>query len=281
MRFVRRPSRSPSGRCLAAAAVPLLLLIALLRQQALADGADTSVAILMFDGVQIIDFAAPFEVFGQAGFEVFTVSRDGGQITTAMNLSVNTDYDLAGAPIADIILVPGGSVHAAMSDEAILAWLTERSGQARHVLSVCTGAYILAGSGLLDGQRATTFHRALDDFAQQFPKVDTVRDQRWVDNGRIVTAAGLASGIDAALHVVARVQGVERARTVALHLEYDWSPDEGFVRARLADRYLRWPEQSHPARGNEHPAHSLLRRCHALAGHLAGHLILAICPAAA
>lgn len=244
-----RPSRSPLLRCLAAAAVPLLVLATLLRQDAVADepAADEvtmSVAILMFDGVQIIDFAAPYEVFGQAGLEVFTVSREGGTVTTAMNLSVNTDYDFAGAPAADVVLVPGGDVHEAMTDDATLAWLTSRHDKARHVLSVCTGAYIVASSGLLDGEAATTFHRSLGDFARQYPQIRTVRDQRWVDSGRIVTAAGLASGIDAALHVVARLQGVERARTVALHLEYDWSPTHGFVRGQLADRYLRWPERS-------------------------------------
>jgi putative intracellular protease/amidase len=215
-----------------------------MRQQALADEPTTSVAILMFDGVQIIDFAAPYEVFGQADFEVFTVSRDGGTVTTTMNLSVNPDYGFASAPDADVVLVPGGSVHEAMQDPATRTWLTARSERAEHVLSVCTGSYLLAGSGLLDGRSATTFHGALEDFARQFPQVRTVRDQRWVDNGRIITAAGLASGIDAALHVVARLQGVGRARTVALHLEYEWSPAQGFVRGQLADRYLRWPAQS-------------------------------------
>lgn len=258
MPLARPASQAPLVRCLAAVAVPLLVLAALLRQQAVADepaaaehgagrhGADApiTVATLMFDGVQIIDFAAPYEVFGQAGLEVFTVSRDGGSVTTAMNLSVNVDHDFASAPAADVVLVPGDDVHDASEDARTRAWLQGSALRARQVLSVCTGAWILARSGLLDGATATTFHRSLDAFASQFPQISTVRDQRWVDNGGIVTAAGLASGLDAALHVVSRPQGVDRARTVALHLEYDWSPDQGFIRGQLADRYLRWPQAS-------------------------------------
>lgn len=203
----------------------------------------TRVAILMFDGVQIIDFAAPYEVFGQAGFEVYTVSADGEAVTTAMNLSVNVDHDFESAPSADIVLVPGGNVHDVMEDEPTLAWIRARTQPAEHVLSVCTGSWILANAGLLDGMQATTFHKAFDGMAEQFPDVTVVRDQRWVDAGKLVTSAGLASGIDAALHVVAEVLGETRARSVALHLEYDWSPEHGFVRGRLADQYTRMPEE--------------------------------------
>lgn len=207
------------------------------------DEPETRVAILMFDGVQIIDFAAPYEVFGQAGFEVYTVSKDGKAVTTAMDLGVNVDHDFDSAPPADIVLVPGGNVHDAMEDEATLAWIRTRTQPAEHVLSICTGSYILANTGLLDGKQATTFHKAFDGMAEQFPEITVVRDQRWVDAGKLVTSAGLASGIDAALHVVAEVLGETQARSVALHLEYDWSPDRGFVRGRLADQYTRMPEE--------------------------------------
>lgn len=205
-------------------------------------GADTTVAILMFDGVQIIDFAAPYEVFGQARFNVYTVSAEGGAVTTAMGLSVNIDHDFESAPEADIILVPGGDVEAARKDEATLAWLRARSGNADQVMSVCTGSFIVADAGLLDGGSATTFYRAFGTFEEEFPNVALVRDERWVDNGKIVTSAGLASGIDTALHVVAERLGVRKAKSIALHLEYDWSPEQGFVRGLMADRHIRMPE---------------------------------------
>ncbi len=207
------------------------------------EGAEATVAILMFDGVQIIDFAAPYEVFGQARFNVFTVSADGGPVTTAMGLAVNVDHGFDDAPAADIVLVPGGDVDTVRKDEATLAWLRTRSGAADHVLSVCTGSFILADAGLLDGGQATTFHRAFAGFEREYPEVTLLRDQRWVDNGRIVTSAGLASGIDAALHVVAQRLGVRKARSIALHLEYDWSPEQGFIRGLMADRHVRMPER--------------------------------------
>lgn len=207
------------------------------------EDAEATVAILMFDGVQIIDFAAPYEVFGQAHFNVYTVSAGGGTVSTAMGLSVNVDYGFEDAPAADIILVPGGDVDEVRTHEPTLSWLRERTSASDQILSVCTGSFILADSGLLDGGKATTFHRAFDNFEQQYPDVTLVRDQRWVDSGRIVTSAGLASGIDASLHVVAERLGERRARAIALHLEYDWSPEQGFVRGLMADRHIRMPVQ--------------------------------------
>lgn len=206
------------------------------------------VGIVLFDGVQIIDFAAPYEVFGQARFGVATVSPDGKPVTTAMGLAVTPDHGFADAPAFDVLLVPGGDIHAAAADPAVLEFVRTRTKAARHVLSVCTGAEILAAAGLLDGLRATTFYPALDRLAASYPKIEVVGDQRWVDNGKVITSAGLSSGIDAALHVVARLRGEDVARTTALHLEYDWRPDDGFVRGRMADRHLprlrdvEWPQ---------------------------------------
>jgi putative intracellular protease/amidase len=205
-------------------------------------GADATVAILMFDGVQIIDFAAPYEVFGQARFNVYTVSADGEPVTTSMGLSVNVDHGFESAPEADIILVPGGDTETVRKDEATLAWLRARGGRADQVMSVCTGSFILADAGLLDGGSATTFYGAFENFEAEYPNVTLVRDQRWVDSGRIVTSAGLASGIDTALHVVAERLGVRKAKSIALHLEYAWSPEQGFVRGLMADRHIRMPE---------------------------------------
>jgi putative intracellular protease/amidase len=211
------------------------------------EGAETTVAILMFDGVQIIDFAAPYEVFGQAMFNVYTVSADGGPVTTAMGLNVNVDHAFDDAPAADIILVPGGDTRAVRLHAPTLAWLRDHSGRAKQVLSVCTGSFILADAGLLDGGNATTFHRAFDRFEAEYPGITLLRDQRWVDNGKVVTSAGLASGIDAALHVVAERLGVRKAQSIALHLEYAWSPEQGFIRGLMADRHIRLPEPELPA----------------------------------
>lgn len=241
---------SPLARTL----TPLFLLLSL-ASAAPADGAHPGrgaapvrVGIVLFDGVQIIDFAAPYEVFGQAGFAVATVSPDGKPVTTAMGLGVSPDHAFADAPEFDVLLVPGGDIHAAAADPAMLAFVRTRSADAKHVLSVCTGSHILAAAGLLDGLTATTFFPAVAQLAAEHPQIRVVSDQRWVDNGVIITSAGLSSGIDASLHVVARLRGEDAARTTALHLEYDWRPDDGFVRGRMADRHLPqlrdvdWPD---------------------------------------
>ena len=204
------------------------------------------VGIVLFDGVQIIDFAAPYEVFGQAGFGVVTVSESGAPVTTAMGLRVTPDHAFADAPAFDVLLVPGGDVEAARKNAAVLRFIRQRSAQARQVLSVCTGSHLLAGAGLLDGLKATTFLPQLQPLAKEFPAVEVVRDVRWVDNGKLITSAGLSSGIDAALHVVEKLRGTDAARSVALHLEYDWQRDGGFVRSRMADRHVpdidvAWP----------------------------------------
>jgi putative intracellular protease/amidase len=195
-------------------------------------------AVLLFPGVQIIDYTGPYEVLGQGGFEVFTVAAEKGPLRTAMGMTVTPAYTLQDAPPADVLVVPGGGVDAALESAPTLEWVRTRSAHARFTLSVCNGAFILARAGLLDGLQATTFHRMLDELAQDAPKVRVVRDRRFVDNGRIITAAGLSSGIDGALHVLERVHGRGRAQEVALNLEYDWRPDSGWARAALADRMV-------------------------------------------
>lgn len=221
------------------------------------------VGILLFDGVEIIDFGAPYEVFGTAGFGVETLSPDGKPVTTAMGLRVTPDRSFAQAPAYDVLLVPGGDVGEASRDARILDFIRARKGNAKAVLSVCTGATILAASGLLDGLSATTFKPRIDELAKAFPKVRVVRDVRWADNGIVITSAGLASGIDAALHVVARLRGVEVARSTAVHLEYDWKPEGGFVRTLLADRYLPNIDGVHwPADANFEPRYAYGDRDH-------------------
>ena len=206
------------------------------------------VAILLFDEVQIIDFAAPYEVFGQAKFDVYTVSKEGKEVTTAMGLHVSPAYSFATLPEVDAILVPGGDVHTAMHDKAILQWLQSRSDLAQYVMSVCTGALILAEAHLLDGLQATTFHRQIDNLRESYPAIKVLNDQRFVDNGKVITSAGLSSGMDAALYLVSKVQGLEAAKTIAHHIEYDWQQDDGYIRAQMADRYFPQLDYQWPAR---------------------------------
>lgn len=194
------------------------------------------VAILVFDGVQIIDSMGPYEVFGAAGCNVYTVAATKDPVTSAMGLQIVPKYSFADAPQPDVLVVPGGGVKAASGDAATLKWVGDVTGRAEHTMSVCNGAFILASAGLLDGLTATTTSGNIDRLRASYPKVKVVENQRYVDNGKIITTAGLSAGIDGALHVVALLLGNGAAQQVALSEEYDMSGRAGFARAALADR---------------------------------------------
>jgi len=196
------------------------------------------VAILLFDGAEIIDFTGPWEVFGAAGFDVYTVAATKAPVTTSMGMTVVPNYTFADAPQPAVLVVPGGGVNGARHDPATLRWLVDTSRRSEQTLSVCNGAFIMASAGLLDGLTATTTFHLLTKLRTEFPKVTVVSDRRYVDNGAIVTAAGLSSGIDGALHVVDKMLGRGAAQLAALGIEYDWHPDGSYVRARLADRVI-------------------------------------------
>ncbi len=196
-------------------------------------------AILIFDGVQIIDYTGPYEVFGQAGLDVFTVAVKPEMITTSMGMKVTPHYTLENAPSADLLLIPGGDVSRSQADTNVIKWIQERSKQASYVVSVCNGAYILAKTGLLDGLTATTFYDLIDGLPTVAPKVKVVRNQRYVDSGKFITTAGISSGIDGSLYVVSKLFGKGRAQMVALNMEYDWKADSSYARANFADRHIR------------------------------------------
>jgi putative intracellular protease/amidase len=201
------------------------------------------VAILLFDGVEIIDYTGPYEVFGaDDGFEVYTVSANQAPITTAMGMQVLPKYAFATAPQADVIIIPGGDVSKVKDDVPTLDWIKKQSSQAEHVMSVCNGAITLANAGLLQGLTATTTRGNIDYFKRVHPELKIVRDQRVVDSGKIITTGGLSAGIDGALHVVAKMRGEGQAKAVAVQLEYDWRPDGGFLPGTDAIHVLPWVE---------------------------------------
>lgn len=205
-----------------------------------------NLAILIFDGVQIIDYTGPYETFGHVhdkdgpAFNIYTVSEKTAPITTAMGMSVNPKYSFENAPPPDVMLIPGGDVQGQLANPATIRWLQEKAKDAEVVLSVCNGAFILAKAGLLDGLEATTTSNLIPYLRKEAPKTRVVDDRRFVDNGKIITAAGLSSGIDGSLHVIERLFGLGTAQMAALGMEYDWDPQSKFVRAALADKYMRF-----------------------------------------
>ncbi len=194
------------------------------------------VAIVVFDGVQIIDFAAPYEVFGQYGLNnVFTVAEHEGTITTTMGMRMEPSYTFDDHPEPDLIVIPGGRIGEQRKNARFRDWLEKNVATSEYVLSVCNGAFYLADAGLLDGLEATTFYALLDNLQEDAPMATVVDDRRFADNGKIITSAGLSSGIDGSLHVISKMHGLAWARVVALNLEYDWNPQTAFARPLLAD----------------------------------------------
>ena len=230
------------------AALAALILLAALPMLAIGprDGAGgaKNVAILLFPGVQIIDYPGPWEVLGHAridgkpAFKIYSVAETASPFETAMGMTVIPSYTFAKAPKPDILVLPGGNVDPQLSNEGIIRWVRESAKTAEVVLSVCNGAFFLAQAGLLDGLEATTFAGMIDDLQRSAPKTKVVRDKRFVDNGKIITSAGLSSGIDGALHVIEKLYGKGTAQLAAVGMEYDWRPDSGWARASLADMQL-------------------------------------------
>jgi putative intracellular protease/amidase len=196
------------------------------------------VAILIFDGVEILDYTGPWEFFGASGFDVYTVAETKESVTTFMGMTVLPKYTFADAPQPDVLVIPGGHVTVVRNSAATLRFVADTTARTVHTMSVCNGAFILASAGLLDGLTATTTSGNIAPLKAEYPKINVVDDQRFVDNGRIITTAGLSAGIDGALHVVSLMLGKGIAQNVALNEEYDWHPQVAFVRAALADRII-------------------------------------------
>jgi transcriptional regulator GlxA family with amidase domain len=192
-----------------------------------------SLAILIFDDVEVLDFCGPFEVFSVANhftdtpaFNVQTVAEKPRPILTRGGLSVHPHLRLADCPLPDLLLVPGGyGTRKEMHNPAIIDWIKQASAKAELVLSVCTGALVLAKAGLLDDLEATTHHQAIDLLRQTAPKTTVHVGRRFVDNGRVICAAGIAAGIDMSLHVVGRLLGKEVAAKTAGYMEYPWKSE--------------------------------------------------------
>lgn len=193
------------------------------------------VAIFIFDEVEVLDFAGPFEVFAVTGarvqpqpFEVFTVGRTHDPIAARNGLSVNPAYAFSDCPQPDILLIPGGyGTRPLMEDRFVLDWIRAAQQKAELLLSVCTGSLLLGRAGLLDGLQATTHDLAMAELRKAAPGATVHEDRRVVDNGRVVTSAGVASGIDMSFHIVARLLGQDTAAAMARYIEYPWPRANG------------------------------------------------------
>ncbi len=204
-----------------------IVLIGLLQWQTLY--AKPVVGVLVYADSELIDFAGPIEVFGVADYKVITFSYSGDKIRAWPGITIEPDHSLEDLPTIDILVVPGGQSSVIVKNKKIIDWIKNQSDKVSHIISVCTGANILAETGILDGKSATTFMPILKKFAERFPKINVLNNTRYVDNGKIITSGGLSSGIDASLHLVAKISGVDKAKEVAQYLEYNFKENSGIT----------------------------------------------------
>jgi transcriptional regulator GlxA family with amidase domain len=197
-----------------------------------------NVAILLFDEVEVLDFAGPFEVFavtdelsGYQSFNVYTVAENPATIRARNGLKLLADHTGESAPQPHVLIVPGGfGTRALLKRPSIIEWIRTRAKRAEIVASVCTGALVLAKAGLLDGLDVTTHAENLEDLRALAPTARVHGNRRFHDHGHIATAAGISAGIDFSLHLVARLHDVATAEATARYMEYAWRNDGGAVR---------------------------------------------------
>ncbi len=194
-----------------------------------------NVAIVLYEGVEVLDFAGPAEVFAVAArngasrdrpaFRVYTMAATKAPITSQGVVKVVPEFSIDDAPKPDVIVFPGGSSGKLTEDPRFMTWAKKAIGESELAMSVCSGAFVLANLGQLDGRQVTTWFGAIERLRRAAPKATVIDGRRFIDEGRVVTTAGVSAGIDGALHVVARLLGRHVADETARYMEYHWTPE--------------------------------------------------------
>jgi transcriptional regulator GlxA family with amidase domain len=196
------------------------------------DGGPRHIGIVLFEGVEELDAIGPWEVLShwtqvhpEDGWTVSCLSRSGGPVTCAKGLVVHAHHAFDDAPPLGVLVHPGGEgTRPQLRDEEHLEWVRRRRAEVPLMTSVCTGSLVFAAAGLLRDRPATSYWDTLDLLARLDPTIDVRRDDRFVDDGDVITSAGVSAGIDMALHLVARLAGADRARDVRKGIQYDPEP---------------------------------------------------------
>ena len=191
---------------------------------------ETKIGVVIWDGVEELDFAGPYEVLTAWGamadraVRVDTIAETKGTVRCAHGLGVVPDTTWSSVDGLDVLVLPGGNSGVQVGNEQFLERMRQLAAQGTLMTSVCTGALVFAAAGLLDGRAATTHWGSLDALASYGKDVRVEPDSRFVDTGDVITAAGVSAGIDMALHLVARLDSEQRARDVRRYIQYDPEP---------------------------------------------------------
>lgn len=188
------------------------------------------VAVLLYDGVNLLDASGPLEVFEMANgiaprtYDLFTVAERKAPVAVQGGaLQMQPKYALAKSPVPDILIVPGGSMaalNAVENNATLMRWISQRAANSRLTMSVCTGAFLLGKTGALDGKRATTHWFTTEMFQRQFPKIKAMEGVRYIQDGKFITTAGVSSGLDGTLFLVEKTAGKQVAETTARAIQY-------------------------------------------------------------
>ena len=194
-----------------------------------------SVAIYVFPEMELLDFAGPYEVFTTANrvhkrlapetpdvFRVFTVARGVGLVRARAGLEIKPGFAFESHPSMDLLIVPGGVVTGELKEPDVARWIAAHGASGKLTASVCTGAFLLARAGLLAGRAATTHWEDIAELRAQFPEVRVEEGPRWVDEGPVVSSAGISAGIDMSLHLVERLASRELALATARQMDVCW-----------------------------------------------------------
>lgn len=194
-----------------------------------------NIAVFIYQGMELLDFAGPTEVFAAtSGFNVYSVSVDGQPLecntTGAILNKITPDYSMENAPLPDVVIFPGGGTGPIAANKSVIEWVKARAAQGTFLMSVCTGASVLANTDLLRGKNITTWYGFIPQLQATHPELKVLENTRFVDNGIYLTTAGVSAGIDGALHLVSRIKGLDVAKETARYMEYDkWDPAQGKI----------------------------------------------------
>lgn len=194
-----------------------------------------AVAIYLFPDAEVLDFAGPYEVFTCANrvfkrlrpeaediFRVFTIARNPKLLRARAGLEVKPDFTIQSHPAINVLIVPGGVITAELERSEVIDWIANQHPKTMLTASVCTGAFLLAKAGLLRGKSATTHWEDIPELRTMFPDLLVRENRHWVDEGAIVTSAGISAGIDMCLHLVERLAGRDLALATARQMEVEW-----------------------------------------------------------
>jgi len=189
-----------------------------------------NIGIYIYDDAEVLDFSGPFEVFSVASrflhdtekFNVFLVSENQKTVKARGNYNINTHYTFNDVPDIDVLIIVGGVHTEEVKKPNVIQWIQEQSKKANIVASVCTGAFLLAEAKVLSNHKVTTHWEDISDLRKDYPTLNVVENVRWVDEGNIITSAGISAGIDMSLHVVSKIHNLELSNQTAKQMQFDW-----------------------------------------------------------